>query len=141
MQAKIQWHTGLRFTGYGDGASQVFLQGGGVDPDQREGFLPLQMMLLALAGCTGMDVISILEKKRQDVTDFSVEVAAAQAEEHPRVFTQITVRFLVTGRDVSEQAVARAIELSSERYCPSTAMLRQAVPIDQSFEIRQAKPQ
>lgn len=138
MNARIHWHHGLRFSGLSEGPVQVPLQGGSVEPEQREGFLPLQLMLLALAGCTGMDVISILEKKRQRVTEFSVEVEATQANEHPRVFTSIAVKFLVTGHEISEKAVARAIELSSERYCPSTAMLRQAVPIEQSYQILEA---
>lgn len=139
MKASIQWHEDLRFTGLNDEGVQVPMQGGADESGQREGFLPLELMLLALIGCTGMDVISILQKKRQQVTDFGLEVEATQADDHPRVFTSITVIFHVTGHDISEKAVARAIELSSERYCPSTAMLRQAVAIEQSYQIGQAE--
>jgi putative redox protein len=82
-----------------------------------------------------MDVISILRKKRQQVVDFEVLVDAARAEEHPRVFTDIVVKYVVHGVDVDPTAVARAIELSETKYCPAQAMLSQVVPIRHEVEI------
>ena len=85
-----------------------------------------------------MDVISILGKKRQEVTAFEVHVSAEQREEHPRVFTHITVEYQVTGRQVSEEAVQRSIELSVTKYCPVQAMLAQNVHIEHTYQIREA---
>jgi putative redox protein len=95
----------------------------------------MELMALSMAGCTAMDVISILRKKRQNVTGFEVRVDAPRADEHPKVFTSATIEYLVSGHDVDENAVRRAIELTSERYCPAQAMLGQVMPIDLRYQI------
>ncbi len=99
------------------------------------GLSPMETVLAALAGCTAMDVISILRKKRQDVTAYRVEVAGRRADEHPRVFTDIALRHVITGRNVAPEAVRRSIELSEERYCSVHAMLSKSVAIHSEFEI------
>lgn len=86
--------------------------------------------MAGLAGCTAMDVISILQKKKQDVTHFEVKVNADRAKEHPKVFTKIGITFYVTGNEIDPVAVDRAIELSSTKYCPAHAMLGKVVPIE-----------
>jgi putative redox protein len=86
-------------------------------------------MAISLGGCTAMDVISILQKMRQDVTDFEVKVEAERAEEHPKVFTKATLEYHLTGQDLDEKSVMRAIELSAIRYCPAQAMLGKTFPI------------
>lgn len=96
---------------------------------------PVQAVLAALGGCTGMDVISILRKKRQQVTDYEVVMSGERREEHPRAYTKIDVLHRVTGHDVSEAAVADAIRLSDTKYCSVHAMLRPAVEITSRFEI------
>jgi putative redox protein len=101
----------------------------------NDGFRPLELMAVSLAGCTAMDVISILRKKQQQVTAFDVEVHAEQAEEHPRVFTRAAVTYLVTGRGVDEAAVLRAIELSATKYCPAQGMLGKVFPMELLYEI------
>lgn len=93
------------------------------------------LVLLGLAGCTAMDVISILRKKRQHVTGFEVQAHAERAEEHPKVFTDVTIRYIVEGINIDPAAVMRAIELSETKYCPAQAMLVQAVPIKHEYEI------
>jgi putative redox protein len=98
---------------------------------------PMQVLLMSLAGCTAMDVISILEKKRQDVTALEVSVVGNRADEHPRFYTDIEVSFVVRGRDVDPKAVARAIELSAEKYCPASANLKPTSKITHSFRIEQ----
>ena len=85
-----------------------------------------------------MDIISILQKKRQEVTDFRVNVYADRAKEHPRVFTHIKIEYLVTGHAVEESAVVRAIKLSAERYCPAQGMISQNVPIELEYQIFEA---
>ena len=103
------------------------------------GARPQSLVLVSLGGCTGMDVISILRKKRQDVTGLELRVSASRAEEHPRVFTHIWVKYIVTGRHVDPAAVERSIELSMERYCPVAGMLKPVVPIETSYEIVEAE--
>lgn len=138
MQAKVTWHEDLRFTGQSEGPVTLPLHGGELEPEDREGFAPLQLMLLGLASCTGMDVISILQKKRQQITDFEVRVEASRADTHPRVFTSLMVEYHVTGHEVDRTAVERSIELSEEKYCPSIAMLRQVAPLEHTYQIHEA---
>lgn len=101
----------------------------------ERGIHPKEMLLVALAGCTGMDVIAILRKKRQVVTDYRVRVAATQRADHPRVYTQIVVEHIVSGAQIDPAAVARAIELSVTRYCSVSAMLSKACPIRHQYRI------
>jgi putative redox protein len=96
---------------------------------------PMELLLVALGGCTAVDVISILQKKREQVTDYRVEVRGTRRDEHPRAFTRMEVRHVVRGRNVSEKAVASAIELSETKYCSVAATLRPGVEIVTSYEI------
>lgn len=131
----------LIFTGYSSNGYSIpldaKLSAGGHDA----GISPIELLLTSLAGCTGMDVISILRKKQQEITGFEVEVEGVRADEHPRVFTEIWVKFIVTGRDVDPAAVDRAIELSSEKYCGASATLRHTATIHYEREIREASPE
>lgn len=129
MDAKVTWHGGLSFTGTADTGFEVPLGANSKVGGRDDGFRPLELMAVSLAGCTAMDVISILGKKRQEVTDYEVRVNTKRADEHPHVFTQATIEYHVTGHEVSEKAVVRAMELSAERYCPAQAMLSQIIPI------------
>jgi putative redox protein len=96
---------------------------------------PMELLLLALGGCTAVDVISILRKKRERVTDYRVEVRGERRAEHPRAYTRIEVRHVVRGHNVSERAVASAIELSETKYCSVAATLRPGVELATSYEI------
>ena len=131
MDAKATWRTGLSFTGSAAGSG--FTVPLGADPKvggANDGFRPLELLAVGLAGCTAMDVISILEKKRQPVTGFEVRVHADLADEHPHVFTKVLIEYVVTGTGVEHEAVERAAQLSGGQYCPSMAMLRKAAPIE-----------
>jgi len=135
MNASVAWRQGLSFTGKADTGFEVPL---GADPivgGANDGFRPLELMTVSLAGCTAMDVISILTKKKQEVTAFEVKVNADQAQEFPKVFTQAVITYLVTGHAVDETAVLRAIELSATKYCPAQAMLGKVVPMELVYEI------
>jgi putative redox protein len=99
---------------------------------------PMELLLVALGGCTAVDVVSILKKKRECVTGYRVEVRGSRREEHPRAFTRIEVRHVVTGRGLSERAVAQAVELSEEKYCSVAATLRPTAEIVSTFEIVEA---
>lgn len=96
---------------------------------------PMELLLLALGACTGVDVISILKKKRQRVTDYRIEVSGERREDHPRAYTKLFVKHIVHGHDVSEQAVARAVELSETKYCSVAATLRGSAEIVTTYEI------
>lgn len=98
---------------------------------------PVELLLIALGSCTAVDVVSILRKKREKVTDYRVEVRGERREEHPRAFTRMEVRHIVRGRDLSEKAVAQAIELSETKYCSVAATLRPTVEIVSTYEIIQ----
>ncbi|MGD9029147.1 MAG: OsmC family protein [Anaerolineae bacterium] len=106
------------------------------DEDREEsGPTPMRLVLMGLCSCTGMDVISILRKKRQAFTGLQVKASAERAEEHPRVYTQIHLEFVVTGEGVDPGAVERAIELSHTKYCSASAMLGEVAEITTSCRI------
>ena len=99
---------------------------------------PMELLLIALGSCTAVDVIGILRKKREDVKEYRVEVHGQRRDEHPRSFSRMAVHHIVTGRNVSETAVAQAIELSETKYCSVAATLRPTAEIVSSFEIIEA---
>ena len=100
---------------------------------------PMELLLIALGSCTGIDVISILKKKRQKVTDYRIEVSGERRDDFPRSYTRFDVKHIVAGHALSEQAVARAIELSEQKYCSVAATLRGAAEIVTSYEILEAR--
>jgi len=129
MEAKITWGGRMTFTGTAETGFEVPL---GAHPDvggDNDGFRPMELMAISLASCTAMDVISIVRKKRQEVTAYEVRINTEQADDFPKVFTEATIEYHVTGVDVDEQSVLRAIELSAQRYCPAQDMLSKAFPI------------
>ena len=135
MDASVSWIKGMSFTGTADTGFTVPL---GTEPavgGENDGFRPIELMAVSLAGCTAMDVMSILRKKRQDITGFEVKVHADRADEHPKVFTAIEIRYLLRGRNIDPSAVQRAIDLSESKYCPAQAMLSKVAPISLAFEI------
>jgi putative redox protein len=103
--------------------------------ERRSAPTPIELLLVSVAACTAVDVVSILEKKRQAVTDYKVEISGERRDEHPRAFTKMHVHHIVYGRDVLEKAVADAIELSDTKYCSVAATVRPTVEITTSFEI------
>jgi putative redox protein len=135
MDANVLWHEGLTFTGTADSGFQVSL---GADPEvggMNDGFRPMELMAVSLAGCTAMDVISILRKKRQEVTAFEVRVRAQRADEHPKVFTSAVIEYEVTGHGIQEAALRRSIELSAQAYCPAQGMLAKVMPMKLEYLI------
>jgi putative redox protein len=137
MDAQVNWQGGMTFDATATSGFHVTL---GTTPKvggNDDGFRPLELMLMSLAGCTAMDVISILRKKRQDVTAFEVKIHAEQASEHPHVFTSATIEYIITGHDIKEDAVTRAIELTATKYCPAQAMLNKVMPLELSHTIHE----
>jgi len=139
MDAKVIWQQGLSFTGTSNSGFQVPLGAEKETGGANDGFPPLELMAVSLAGCTAMDVVSILKKKQQDVTAFEVKVHADRAEEHPKVFTHTIITYVITGHSLDELAVRRAIELSTTKYCPAQAMLGKVVPMELCYELFEGK--
>lgn len=137
--SRIVLRDDMIFTGYSSNGFTLPLDSAKSHGGHDAGISPIELMLTSLAGCTGMDVISILRKKQQAVTGFEVQVEGVRAEEHPRVFTEIWVRFTVTGHGVDPKAVERAIELSHDKYCSAAATLRHTATIHYDFEIVEAE--
>lgn len=142
MKAKVVWKGKMAFEG--SVASGLHLpidtsvESGGED----NGFRPMELVLVGLAGCTAMDVISILAKKRQDVTDFEVRVVEAErATEHPRVYTRIVLEYVVTGHQIDRVAVERAVELSETKYCSVGGMLGKVAKIENLVTVLEAEGQ
>ncbi|NLC57490.1 MAG: OsmC family protein [Armatimonadetes bacterium] len=135
MNASVVWTQDLSFTGTADSGFHVPLgaameAGGGED-----GFRPMELLLVGLAGCTAMDVIAILRKQRQEVTSFEVKVRGERAANHPRVFTTIELEYHVRGRGINRAAVEKAIALSETKYCSAIAMLRQSASVRHRYQI------
>ena len=128
MDAKATLQSGMNFVGVADSGYTVAMdvdasQGGG------NGARPMELVAIGMAGCTAMDVISILRKKKQDVTALEVKVHIDSADQHPKVFTDILIEYVVSGKDLEQQAVERAVELSETKYCPGIAMLSKTASI------------
>jgi putative redox protein len=135
MKASVKWDHGLSFAGTADSGFTVNLGGSPAAGGDDDGLRPMELILIGLIGCAAMDVISILEKKRQSVTGFQVEAEADRAESHPKVFTQIRIHYVVEGQNIDPRAIERAMQLSEERYCPAQAMLAKAAEIKLSYDI------
>lgn len=135
MDASVTWKGKMAFEAEAGTSFRLDLDADTTVGGQGNGFRPMQLIAMGLVGCTAMDVISILGKKRQAVTDFQVQVHAGRAPEHPKVFTEAVIEYLVTGKGIDEAAVVRAIELSATRYCPAQAMLSKAFPMQLEYVI------
>ncbi|MCC5878443.1 MAG: OsmC family protein [Idiomarina sp.] len=134
MQAKVKWCGDLTFLGTSDSGHQVVMDGnkGAHAPS------PMEMVLMSVASCSSVDVVSILQKARQAVRDCEVEVTAERADSVPAVFTKIHLHFVVSGIDVAESHVERAVKLSADKYCSVSIMLGASVEITHSFSVQAA---
>lgn len=139
MKSKVVWQGRMAFTGTSDSGYLLPLDAKKTVGGQEMGFQPLQLFAIGLVGCTAMDVISILNKKRQEVTAFEVSAIIDRAETHPKVFTKILVEYQVTGKGLDRSAVERAVELSETRYCPAQAMLEKAAEISHKIILIEAE--
>lgn len=135
MKARVKWVEDAAFIGEA-GSGHALLMDGPPDSGGRNlGPRPMEMLLLGMGGCTAFDVVYILKRARQPVLDCVVELEAERATEPPKVFTKIHVRFIVSGRGLSEKQVERAVRLSAEKYCSASIMLGKAAEITHEFEV------
>lgn len=138
MKAKIKWVEDMMFMGQSGSGHAVVMDGPPELGGKNMGIRPMEMMLLGLGGCTSFDVMLILKRSRQEVTDCVAELSAERAETDPKVFTKIHIHFVVTGKELKEKMVQRAVELSATKYCSASIMLAQTVEISHDYEILQA---
>ena len=124
MKATIQWQPKVKFIAKSGSGHTVTMDGPPDQGGENQGFRPMEMVLIGMGGCTAFDVIKILEKSRQKVTDCTIELSATRADSIPSVFENIHVHFIVTGKDLNEKQVQRAISLSAEKYCSASLMLQ-----------------
>jgi putative redox protein len=137
LDAKITYVKGLQFVGNSSSGHAVVMDGEPSVGGHNTGPRPMELLLLGAGGCSGMDVISILKKKRQEVTGLEIRVKGKKAEDYPKKFTDITLEFIVKGRNISEEAVKKAIELSMNKYCSVKATLEGTAKIGFYYKIIQ----
>jgi putative redox protein len=135
MKATIKWLDGVSFVGESESGHAVVLDGPPDAGGRNIGMRPMEMVLVGMGGCTAFDVVSILQKARQPITDCRVELTAERADEIPKVFTRIHVHFIVHGHGLKEAQVERAVKLSAEKYCSASIMLGKTAEITHDFEI------
>ena len=135
MKVAVQWQDNMTFVGKPDSGFVVQMDADSAFGGTNNGVRPMELVALGLAGCTGMDVISIMQKKRQQVTQFEVRVNAPRSAAHPQVFTNALITYVVTGKNVDESALLRSIELAATKYCPAQFMLAQVFPMELHYEI------
>ncbi|CAK0748662.1 OsmC family protein YhfA [Gammaproteobacteria bacterium] len=137
MKARVKWVEQGTFVAESGSGHAVVIDGPPEVGGRNLGMRPMEMLLLGMGSCSAVDVISILEKARQKVTDCVVELSAERADQAPKVFTRIHVRYLVSGHDLKEHHVERAIQLSAEKYCSASVMLGKTAEITHDYQIIQ----
>lgn len=135
MKARIKWVEGAAFIGETDSGHAVVMDGPPDGGGRNLGPRPMEMLLLGTGGCTSYDVVAILKKQRQQVTDCVAEIDAERADTDPKIFTKIHIHFVVQGKDLKPEAVERAVKLSAEKYCSASIMLGKTAEITHDFEI------
>ncbi len=140
MKARVKWLDHMSFVGESGSGHSVVMDGAPELGGRNLGIRPMEMLLLGLGGCTSFDVVLILKKMKQEITGCEVEIEAERADSEPKVFTRIHVHFIVSGRGLSDKHVARAVNLSAEKYCSASIMLGKTAEITHDYEIREACP-
>ena len=139
MKAKVRWVDEVMFLGESGSGHSVLMEGPESSGGHNIGIRPMEMLLIGVGGCSSYDVVSILKKARQNVTGCVTELEAERADAVPAVFEKIHLHFRVSGKDLSEKQVAKAVALSAEKYCSATIMLeKRGVQITHDFEIVEA---
>lgn len=137
MRARIKWVQDATFLAESGSGHALVMDGAPEHGGRNLGVRPMEMLLLGMGGCTAFDVVHILKKSRQPITDCVAEIEAERADEDPKVFTRIHVHFVVTGAGLDETRVDRAVSLSADKYCSASIMLAKTATITHDFEIRE----
>lgn len=135
MKARVKWLDHMSFVGESGSGHSVVMDGAPEYGGRDLGVRPMEMVLLGMGGCTAFDVVQILKKARQEITDCVVELEAERADSTPAVFTRIHAHYVISGKGLSEKHVKRAVELSADKYCSVSMMLAHSVEITHDYEI------
>lgn len=135
MKARIKWVQDVMFVGESGSGHSVVMDGAPEAGGRNLGFRPMEMLLLGLGGCSAFDVVMILKRGRERVTDCIVEIDAERAETDPKIFTKIVLRYIVTGRALDAKKVERAVALSADKYCSASAIMAKTAQITHAIEI------
>ena len=135
MNISVKWIDGMLMVGKSDSGHAVVMDGPPEIGGENLGVRPMEMLLLGMAGCTMIDVVSTLKKMREDVVDCQTQVSADRSEEYPKVFTNINVHFILKGKQLNPSKVDNAIKLSAEKYCSASIMIGKTAVITHDFEI------
>jgi putative redox protein len=135
-RARVKWVENLKFIGDAPSGHSILMDGPTESGGDNVAIRPGEMTLVALGGCTSIDVVSMLKKMRVDFTDFEVVVDAESAEEFPKIWTKIHVKYIITGHEIDESKVKKAIGLSEEKYCSVSAMMKKSAELTYDYEIK-----
>lgn len=135
METSLKWAGGAAFIGKSASGHTVIMDGPPEGGGKNLGPRPMEMLLLGMGACSTYDVVSILKKSRQRITDCEVLITSERAEDHPKIFTSIHIHFILKGKDLKEKQVARAVQLSADKYCSASIMLGAMADITHDFEI------
>ncbi len=135
MKARIKWVEKAMFLGESGSGHSVIMDGPSENGGRNMGIRPMEMLLIGMGGCAAFDVVHILTKGRNNVSDCEAELEAERVDSVPKVFSSIHIHFVIKGKDLSEKAVRRAVDLSAEKYCSASIMLGKSVAITHDFEI------
>jgi putative redox protein len=135
VEAKVTYVQGMQFVGDASSGHAVVMDSDSSTGEHNTGSRPMELLLIGAGGCSGMDVISILKKKKQHVTGLEIKVKGEEAEDFPKKFTGIELEFIVRGKGISEEAVKRSVELSMNKYCSVKATLEGTATVSYSYKI------
>lgn len=135
MKTRVKWLDNMSFVGESGSGHSIVMDGPPEFGGRNLGVRPMEMLLLGLGGCASFDVVSMLKKSKQDLVDCEVEITAERADSEPKVFTKIHLHFIVSGNNLSESRVKRAIELSAEKYCSASIMLGKTADMTHDYQV------
>ncbi len=137
MKTTIKWIDNMMMVGESASGHAVVMDGPEELGGKNLGIRPMEMLLLGMGGCTTIDVVSTLKKMREEVQDCYAEITAKRIDEHPKVFTQIHIHFVIKGSGLNEKKVAKAVSLSADKYCSASIMLGKTAVITHDFEVHE----
>jgi len=137
MNTRVKWLDNMSFVGESGSGHSVVMDGPPDFGGRNLGIRPMEMLLLGLGGCASFDIVSMLKKGKQDLVDCEVEISAKRADSEPKVFTNVHLHFIISGNNLSEKKVERAIELSAEKYCSASIMLGKTAEITHDFKLQE----
>lgn len=139
MKITSRWIDGRCFIASNEQGHSIVLEGSASENEARRGASPMELLLMGVAGCSSIDVVDIVKKQRQNIIDCITTVEAKRADSIPKVFTDIHLHFTIIGKNLKEETIAKAVQLSAEKYCSASIMLGKAANITHSFEVQEAE--